>query len=508
MLALARFDPPEKKPEASLDATASSATAEAELIELLEASLASELTSRENLTEDLTKTRENLQEKARVLAEREAALEATKQDLDEKSAEAEQLTQTKAKIEAEQQRLAKEKAEVEAVKTQLAERFDETRTELEKANEERVQLATTLGQLKEESSVAKERLAQTEEALIAREIALAKREAELKAAVAEKVKLAQEREQLSRKFEVSEAERRLLELNLSQQQIEKQQLQAEKEAAFARADRLGESVSELGQGVNQIGEGVNTIQAASDKIQKEIEAARPQTMSEIFTRFQKNRATIRFVATEKPLIGSPVQRTYESKSILVMDTDGTTYLVTHTNNTPFAFSKNPNAISAISLNISLANRTIRINQVGFLGADPRLLFIPLPKQLVTSTGLETFPLTLQPERWEEAVLVKNDESNFGRAGFRRLTSSERFLKMDRPVLGELFSEFASSRGDLAFTKNGHFIGALTDTNYAVVINDFLAAGIVNIGSNYNAIQHENTIDRLKDRVRKLPYEIQ
>ena len=48
MLALARFDPPEEAPTVTLDATASSETAEAELISLLEESLKSELSSRQN----------------------------------------------------------------------------------------------------------------------------------------------------------------------------------------------------------------------------------------------------------------------------------------------------------------------------------------------------------------------------------------------------------------------------------------------------------------------------
>lgn len=508
MLALARFDPPEEKPEATLDATASSATAEAELIELLEESLKSELTSREDLSEDLAETRESLQAKARALEQREAVLKETQQNLEAKSTEAAKLAQTKAEIEAQQKLLTAEKAKVEADRSQLAERFEDTRTQLESANSERVQLATTLGQLKEESSVAKERLNQTEEELIAREIALAEREAALKASQAEKELLAKQSAELSKQLEVAQAERRLLEQNLTQEQIEKQQLRTEKEQAFARADRLGQNVSDLGAGVSQLGQGVSNLAQTSAEIQKEIVDSRPQTMSEIFTRFQKNRATIQFRSSEKAVFGGLNQRTYDSKSILISDTDGTTYLVTHTNDTPFAFSKNPNSITAVSLNVSLAGRELAISQVGFLSTDPRLLFIPLPAQVVAASGLETFPLALQPERWEEAVLVKNDESNFGSTGFRRLTSSDRFLKMDRPTLGELFADFASSRGDLAFTKNGQFIGALTDTNYAVVINGFLAAGIVNIGNSYNATESAATIDRLKDRVLKLPREVQ
>jgi hypothetical protein len=501
MLALARFDPPEEKPVATLDATASSATAEAELIALLEDSLKSELSSRENLSEYLADTRKDLQNKARILAEREAALETTRQSLAVKTDEAESLAKTKSEIEAQKKLLAEEKARVESERQQLAERFENTRTQLESANTERVQLATTLGQVKAESSVAKERLSQTEEELIAREIALAEREAALKAAEAEKTQLAKESAQLSRKLDVAMAERKLLEQNLTQEKADKQQLQTEKEQAFARAERLTENVSELGQGVT-------SLTQTSAEIKKEIEASRPQTMSEIFTRFQNNRADILFRSTEKGRIGGTTTRSYESKSILITDTEGAVYLVTHTNNTPFSLSKNADSLLDVSLEVRLQGRSIRINQIGFLGTDPRLIFIPLPPQLVANSGLEIFQLALQPERWEEAVLVKNDESNFGRTGFRRLTSSDRFLKMKRPALGELFSDFASSRGDLAFTKNSQFIGVLTDTNHAVVIDAFLAAAVTKLGTSFNPAENAATIERLKDRVRKLPKEVQ
>lgn len=500
MLALARFDPPEEAATATLDATTSSATAEAELIELLEESLQSELSSRQNLTEDLTETRESLQQKARALAEREAALEATQTDLAASTAQAEELARSKAQIEAEQAALAAEKARLEAESTQLAARFDRTRTELEASKSQQVELVSTLGQLKAQSSVTQEKLNQTEEELIAREIALAEREAALKTAEADKAALQAERETLNRQLEVAQAERRLLEQNLTQEQTEKQQLQEEKELAFARADRLTENVSQLGQGVS-------TLTQASEDIKKEIEAARPQTMSEIFTRFQNNRASLRFTATERGLFGAESIKTYESKSILIRDESGATYLVTHSANSPFAFGKNANNLLAASLEVSLANRRFPVSQIGFLSADPRILFVPLPQSLVDASGLETFPLALQPERWEEAVLVKNDESNFGRTGFRRLTESERFLKMDRPALGQLFADFASSRGDLAFTKNSQFIGLLTDTEHAVVINDFLASAITRLGKGFDPEQNAATLDRLRDRLQQLPQKV-
>lgn len=506
MLALARFDPPEETPTTTLDATASSATAEEELIELLQESLESEQSSRETLSSDLTETRENLQQQARLLAEREAALAktatdlaTTQENLKTKAAEAASLSAKNEQIEASRSELEKER-------TQLAKRFEATRTELEAASKDRIQLTNAVGQLKEARSVSEERLQQTADALKQREIELAMREAELKAAEAEKQQLAAERERLNRQLEVANAEKQLLANNLDQQQAEKELLRQEKEAAFARADRLTENVSELGQGLTELGSGVSTLAESSEAIREEIEASRPHTTSEIFTRFQNNRATIRFTATEKTIFGTS-ERSYESKSILITDETDTTYLVTHASNTPFTLAKTAK-IEAADLSVSLGQATLPITQIGFLATDPRIVFIPLPKSLVENSGLESFELARQPERWEEAVLVKSDESNFGSTQFRRITTSAQFLKMERPALGELFADFASSRGDLAFTKNNQIIGLLTNKRHAVVIDDFVAAAIINLGSNFSQTKALVTLDSMRRRLQTLPAQVQ
>lgn len=506
MLALARFDPPEEAPEAGLDATASSETAEAELIELLEESLQAEQGSRENLSSDLQATRENLQEKTLELEEREAALAETMSNLEKTSAEAEAIAQAKAEAEA-------TRAELAAEREQLSQRFEATREELQKASEERIQLSDTLGSEKEARSVSEERLKQSEEALRQREAELAKREAELQATEEEKEQLAAEQAELNKALEIGQSERRLLSENLNKEEREKQE-------AFARADRLNENVgvlgqefnelglgvNQLGQGVNQLGEDVTSLSQSSEAMKKEMEESRPQTMSEIFTRFQKNRATIRFSSREQGFLGGTNERSYESRSILVEGSDENVYLVTHTRNSPFDPSKSAR-LESVTLTVATSEGSMQVNQIGFLAADARLIFIPLPEIFVEKSGLETFPLALQPERWEEAVLVKNDESNFGRTEFRRLTSSARFLKMERPAMGELFADFASSRGDLAFTKNSQFIGLLTDTRHAVVIEDFVASAVLDLGSRFEPDTASSTIERMKERVRQLPQEV-
>lgn len=201
-------------------------------------------------------------------------------------------------------------------------------------------------------------------------------------------------------------------------------------------------------------------------------------------------------------------RIYESRSILITDAQGMPYLVTHSAQSPFAFGKNPNKLLAVQLEVTLGNRRFPVGQVGFLSADPRIIFIPLPKAVLKASGLEAFPLAQKPERWQEAIIVKSNESNFGRSGFRRLTETERFIKIDRPALGQLFADFASSRGDLAFTKNSQFIGILTDTEHAVVIDEFLAAAITQLGTKFNQQKNADTMDRLRERVEQLPRRVQ
>lgn len=507
MLALARFDPPEEKPTPTIDATAESTSSEEELIDLLEESLKSEQNSRDNLREDLDKTRQSLEEKARVLAKQAAELKATEQALEAKQSEAARLSATKSELESEKAQLEAQKATLAAEQTQLNNQFQATRAQLDELQSERVALTQNLGTLQAEASTTKERLSVAEQTLIAREIALAEREAELKAAQEAAEKLAAEQQALTQKLVAAETERTLLRQNLANEQAEKAQLQSEKEAAFARAERLGENVSTLGQNVSQLGAGVTTIAQTSEDIKKEIIESRPLTMSQIFTLFQENRVEITFSTTERNLFGNISQNTYTAKSILIQDTNGGYFIVAHTADTPFKLSRSSTPES-VTLNVKMAGRSFPSTQFGILASDPRILFIPIPPEYVSASKLDTFKLSQQPERWEEAVLIKNDETNFGRTEFRRLPSNAAFLKVDRPILGESFADFASSKGDLAFTKNAQFIGVMVDTKHALVIDDFLASAIIKVGASYDASQTATTMDRLQDRLRKLPAELQ
>lgn len=500
MLALARFDAPEIEPKVTLDPSAVSTTAEAELVSLLEASLMAEESSRADLSDKLAETRRQLQTKTHILAEQEAALAASQASLSEATAIAQDLAAAKAASEREALRLAEQQAQSKQAEKAIAARLEATRMELESTQKKRFELAQSLGSLKQESARSQARISHIEEALIAREIALAERDAALKQAQAETARLAAERNALDKQLEVTETARDLLEQNLVKEQ-------EEKKAAIARAEQLGQGLSKIGQNVSELEREMSTVATTSQYIQKEIIESRPQTMSEIYSHFQNNRVRIDFQSTEKGLFGLIHPKTYSSNSVLLKDSSGNYYLITHSQNSPFALHKNVE-LQTVSLTIRIANRHYAIDQIAFLQSDPRVLLIPLSKKLVEDTELRSFAIAEQPDRWEEAILIKSDESNFGRAEFRRLTQSAQFLQIQRPVLGELFSDYASSKGDFAFTKNGRLIGMLTNIKHAVVIDRFIARDYLDLGDNYDAAARLRVMKRLREQVQQLPFAVQ
>ena len=293
-----------------------------------------------------------------------------------------------------------------------------------------------------------------------------------------------ESQQLSRQLEVVAAERALLEARLSSEQLEKAKV-------LEHANRLSESLSQFEVGfsqveheVSQLGSGVMTLQNSAHQIIDEIDANRPRTLSELYDRFHANRVNLKFTSIEPSLMGKMVTKNYSSQSVLVEDQDAY-YVLMHTADTPFSLSKGPNAMQALSLELAFGQQRFTPQKVSFLETDSRLIFIQVPSDLVAASGVRPFKLASWPLRQEDSILIKNDASNFGTVHFRPIPNQPHFVKMDRPAFGNVFADFASSRGDLAFDRGSHFIGLMADNRYAHFIDSFTASVWVEIGEQYN-----------------------
>lgn len=482
MLALARFDTPEL--EATVAATPAANTEERELLELLELSLQSELESRERLSDDLTETRSSLAEREQLLAEREAALEEARR-------ESEALAEAKAREEAERARAERERARLEAESQRLSETFEQTRRRLEAAEEERVQLTRSLGDVQESASVTQERLRQAQEALREREAELARRAEELERLASERERLASERESAVRDLEVTRAERGLLAERLAAEQTEREVLRQERERVMAQTDRLTE--------------GVTALATTSENIRQEIERSRPQTMSAVYSQFERNQVEIELFTRTRGLLGESTRTTTLGSSLV---TDGReTFIIFHAADSPLNLSTNPDRILEITARIRIGDESFNAREIGFHGADPRILFTPVPEVIVQRAGKRAFTLSDDPNRFEEAILIQRSGGNFGRTAFRRITASERFLRMDRPLFGELFADFSASRGDWVFSKNGEFIGLMVTPRHATVVEGFVASGRIGLGSGFNSDEAASTLNRLQRRFNELPSEV-
>jgi hypothetical protein len=482
MLALARFDTPD--PEQTVTTSPAANTEERELLELLELSLQSELASRERLSDDLTETRSSLAEREQLLAEREASLEEARR-------EAEALAEARAREEAERVRAERERVRLEAESQRLAENFEQTRRRLEATEEERVELTRSLGNVQESAAVAQERLRQAQEALREREAELARRSQELERLAAERERLAGERESAVRDLEVTRAERGLLAERLATEQTEREILRQERERMMAQTDRLTE--------------GVGTLAEGTENIRQEIERSRPQSMSAVYSQFERNQVAIELFTRTRGLLGESTRTTSLGSSLV---TDGRdTFIVFHAADSPLNLSTNPDRLLEITAQIRIGDETFTAREIGFHSVDPRILFTPVPERIVQRAGKRAFMLSDDPNRFEEAILIQRAGGNFGRTAFRRITASERFLRMDRPLFGELFADFSASRGDWVFSKNGDFIGLMVTPRHATVVEGFVAAGRIGLGNAFNAEEAATTIGRLRQRFNELPSEV-
>jgi hypothetical protein len=482
MLALARFDLPDPEPIVSTSTAANSE--ERELLELLELSLQSELASRERLSEDLTETRSTLAERERLLAEREAALQQAQR-------EAEALSQAITREEAERQRAERERARLEEESKQLSENFQQTRQRLEVTEDERIQLTRELGTVQENAAVAQERLRQAQEALRQREKELSQRGEQLDRLAAERERLANERELAIRDLEVTRAERGLLVERLAVEQTEREVLRIEKERMLTQTERLTE--------------GVSTLAESSENIRQEIERSRPQTMSAVYSKFEGNQVEIELFTRNRGLLGE-ITRTTTLGSSLV--TDGReTFVIFHAADSPLNLSSNPERLLEVTARIRIGNTSFNAREIGFHTVDPRILFTPIPANILQKEEKSAFLISDDPNRFEEAILIQRNGRNFGRTAFRRITASERFLRMDRPLFGELFTDFSASRGDWVFSKNGEFIGLMVTRQHASVVEAFVAAGSIKLGSEFNVEDAAKTITRLKQQLQNLPDEV-
>lgn len=480
LLALARFDEPEDQtaPKAE-QAIEQDAAANQDLIDVLKMSLDAEQENRDELSTELKETQEELEARAKALAEREAKLEETQNT-------AEQLAAEKARLEQQREQLTQAKAQAEAERARLAEQSEAARQKLEEAERDRVALAKSLAEVKETAATSTERLRAmqnelAEKARLAEQLAAEREQLESQVRTAE-----MQRQTLATQLEVSrtEARTRAEQLEVAQRNIE---LTSQEKA------RMQETTQALAQNVGQMAE-------STDQIREEVKRAQPLSLNTIFDRYQKNKVRISFSSTEPGLFGSTTEQ-YSFDTVLVRD-GSSVYALLPLNKTPF---KNASLEGAQGY-IQYGSRKGRFDAIGALTADPRILALRLPENFPQSWGVQAFNLAKEPLKFPKAVLV-SDQGRYGEVGFKIVPRRPEYLDMDSSIFNDLFGEFSPREGDLVFSQTGDLIGVMVNGEFAVIAPSANVSTRLSLGDQFNRSEVNIYQSRLRANSSLLPPEL-
>lgn len=421
-------------PAAEYDPTAED-DEESAIAGLLAAALSAEQSAQEQLERELREARERISTADATLADLETNLAERERDLSRTRTEAEKAAE-------EARRLAAEKSEIEQAARETAREKERLAGEKEALESKTAELTDRVERLSGRAEADRQELDRKARELARAEAELEKRARALEAEEARRREAEAARLRLAGEVETVRREKELLSSNLES---------AEKTIEVERREK-----AELRQQTESLSENVTRLADASSEITEEVRNLRPLTGNEIFRKADANRVTFVFEGTRTGLF-SDAPFTEEIPAVVTVIGDQS-FLWLHVEQTPFADPDRRRFLKSLDLFIEANGVRFRVPRMGALEADPSLLFLPLTDSIVERLGVETFPASKDPFRFEDLVVVDLPESRFGESGFRVQPDDTGFLEIDNRAFSALFGEFSPSRGDVAFTRAGAFLG--------------------------------------------------
>jgi hypothetical protein len=396
-----------------------------EMLELLKLSLELENDQRQAVEQTLDETRSELTETAEALQEKESTLEQTSQALAETSTA-----------------LQEREAEKEALSSTL----EQTRSSLEMTLEEKQALAESLREREARSQQLQAELRAQQQEAAAKEAALAEARESLS-------QLETQQQQLSTQLQIRETEKQMLEQNLVTARAEVERARVEAERAQQQTENLAAGVGELA--------------ASSTALREEFRQAQPLSLNAIYKQFEDNRVFLRFQWEERAFLSTNTRQA--ALQTLLVDTPDGIRAVFATENTPFSGSSgremNPTAI------LTIGERSFAVKEIRFLDSDPAIAAIRVPESIARDSGLRVFPLSQDPFRFSNAVLVSDDQELYGEIPVRVPPGETGTLEVESKLFNRLFGEFSPGAGDYVFSLTGELIGIMVRGDRARMLQE-------------------------------------
>ena len=288
---------------------------------------------------------------------------------------------------------------------------------------------------------------------------------------------------------------------------EKQQLAAQAADLETQVQSERTERAKVEQATNQLAEGVGALAQNSGELTKEIRDNRPISANVLFNDFLANRVQTTFTASRKGLFGVA---TKDKETKTVFTTDGKqVYALLEVDDTPFSLREIGSDWEKVSVRFDRPpDYKSTGSLVEFLEVDPRVVVVPVDAQQVAALGAKVYPLAADPLKFPEALLISGGGNGYGELGFKLDASHPGYVRVDNRLFKRLFGDFATSRGDLVFSKTGELLGIMVNSDYCVLLGDFTPMATIQAGDDKLSVRTGSMLDTLSARVMQMPQELQ
>lgn len=333
------------------------------------------------------------------------------------------------------------------------------------------------------------------EALMSKE-KLAAMEAEVKKESDLAAALQQQLDQLAKNNQIAQDEKQKLAGQLQLARVERR-------AATERAALMQQQVQAERAEKAQLAEGFKALATNSGALTREIRENRALAPNTIFSDFVTNRVQARLLASRSGMFGMDASKSKTAETVLV--TDGAKiYALCHVQDTPLTLWDPGTDWAGLDGTLVHNQAQVPIHSLSFHLRDPRVVFMPVTQSEARQLGCKVYPISSDPYKFQDAVLVGAQEGYYGQCSFQMDLNTPQYVKLDHNLLKGLFGKFNPSRGDLVFSRIGELLGIMANSTYCLMLHDFTATATFQFGPDVRAQHTGNTLSRLYSYVFNLP----
>jgi len=336
------------------------------------------------------------------------------------------------------------------------------------------------------------------EALMSKE-KLAAMEAEVKKESDLAAALQQQLAQLAKNNQIAQDEKQKLAGQLQLAQVEER-------AATERAALMQQQVQAERAEKAQLAEGFKALATNSGALTQEIRENRALAPNTIFSDFVTNRVQARLLASRSGMFGMDASKSKTAETVLV--TDGANiYALCHVQDTPLTLWDPGTDWAGLDGTLVHNQAQVPIHSLSFHIQDPRVVFMPVTQSEARQLGCKVYPISSDPYKFQDAVLVGAQEGYYGQCSFQMDLNTPQYVKLDRNLLKGLFGKFNPSRGDLVFSRTGELLGIMANSTYCLMLHDFTATATFQFGPDVRAQRTGDALSRLYSYVFNLPLKL-